>query len=82
MHAHLLLTKKIKELEENQSLGERLKYELSDFYSLHFKKYRIVYFIRNGNIIIAYIGLRKKIYDDMKKKLKQIFKQIKSENLE
>ena len=72
----------IKELEENEELGTRLKYELNEFFSLHHKKYRIIYTIKNGDILIVYIGLRKKAYDEVKKLLKRIFDQIKSEDSE
>jgi mRNA interferase RelE/StbE len=62
------ITEKLRELENHpEKAGKRLKY--SDFWSLRVGDYRAIYEInRNKNqVIILFIGHRKKVYDDFSK---------------
>jgi len=62
------ITEKLRELGNHpEKAGNRLKY--SDFWSLTVGDYRAIYEInRNKNqVIILFIGHRKKVYDDFSK---------------
>jgi mRNA interferase RelE/StbE len=62
------ITEKLRELgNQPEKSGKRLKY--SDFWSLRVGDYRAIYEInRNKNqVIILFIGHRKKVYDDFSK---------------
>ena len=62
------ITEKLRELGNHpEKAGKRLKY--SDFWSLSVGDYRAIYEInRNKNqVIILFIGHRKKVYDDFSK---------------
>jgi len=62
------ITEKLRELENHpEKAGKRLKY--SDFWSLRVGDYRAIYEInRNKNqVIILFIGHRKKVYDNFSK---------------
>jgi mRNA-degrading endonuclease RelE of RelBE toxin-antitoxin system len=62
------ITEKLRELgNQPEKSGKRLKY--SDFWSLTVGDYRAIYEInRNKNqVIILFIGHRKKVYDDFSK---------------
>jgi len=64
----LRITEKLRKLENQpEKAGKRLKY--SDFWSLKVGDYRAIYEIdRNENqLIILFIGHRKKVYDDFSK---------------
>jgi len=64
----LRIKEKLRELADHpEKAGKRLKY--SDFWSLRVGDYRAIYEIsRNKNqIIILFIGHRKKVYDDFSK---------------
>lgn len=59
---------KLKELSDNpEKVGKPLKY--SDFWSLRVGKYRAIYEINRSKnqVIILFIGHRKKVYDDFSK---------------
>ena len=62
------LTAKLRDLKNNpQRTGKRLKH--SDFWSLRVSDYRAIYEINRdkNQVIILYIGHRKKVYDDFSK---------------
>jgi len=62
------MIEKIRELRENpERIGKRLKY--SDFWSLRIGDYRAIYEINTtkNQVIILFIGHRKKVYDDFSK---------------
>jgi len=57
------LLKKISELRENPELGKPLGNVLKNKRSLHVGKFRVLYSIKEKDIIIAEIGHRKSIYE-------------------
>jgi len=62
------ITEKLRELRESpERVGKRLKY--SDFWSLRIGDYRAIYEINldKNQLIILFIGHRKKVYDDFSK---------------
>ena len=62
------ITEKLRELRNRpERTGKRLKY--SDFWSLRVGDYRAIYEINRDKkqVIILYIGHRKKVYDDFSK---------------
>jgi len=62
------ITEKLRELENHpEKAGKRLKY--SDFWSLRVGDYRAIYEINRdkNQVIILFIGHRKKVYDDFSK---------------
>ena len=62
------ITKKLKDLRNlPERAGKRLKY--SDFWSLRVGDYRTIYEINRdkNQVIILFIGHRKKVYDDFSK---------------
>ncbi|PIU49140.1 MAG: cytotoxin [Desulfobacterales bacterium CG07_land_8_20_14_0_80_52_14] len=60
-----LIKKHIEELKETPLLGKPLERELSGYYSLRTKKFRIIYNVDHKKHIIRihYVGLRKDIYE-------------------
>ena len=62
------ITEKLRELRERpERIGKRLKH--SDFWSLRIGDYRAIYEINTtkNQVIILFIGHRKKVYDDFSK---------------
>jgi len=62
------MIEKLRELRESpERIGKRLKY--SDFWSLRIGDYRAIYEINTtkNQVIILFIGHRKKVYDDFSK---------------
>jgi len=62
------MIEKLRELRESpERIGKRLKY--SDFWSLRIGDYRAIYEINldKNQVIILFIGHRKKVYDDFSK---------------
>ncbi len=64
----------IEQLKENPYLGKRLERELSGYYSLRTKRYRIVYSIEHQShrLYIQYVGHRKDIYELFRDALERI----------
>lgn len=60
-----LVKKKIQELKKNPFTGKALEKELSGYWSIRAKRFRIIYrILQNKNTIqIHYIGHRKDIYE-------------------
>ena len=60
-----LIRQKIDALRENPFLGKALERELTGYYSLKTKKYRVIYRLDHPGktIQIHYLGYRKDIYD-------------------
>jgi len=58
------ITKKLRELKDKPEKGKKLRY--SDFWRIRIGEYRAIYEInkKDKQIIILYIGHRKKVYDD------------------
>ena len=56
------ILKKLVELEENPHLGKPLSNVLKNNFSLHVGKYRIIYTIRQRDIVIARVAHRKEAY--------------------
>ena len=63
----------IQKLKENPYLGKALEKELSGYYSLRMKKFRVIYKIDHKNHIVQihYVGHRKDIYEVFKKFLEK-----------
>jgi len=61
----LRVEKKLKSLKDNSELGKPLTGNLSGLWSLRFGKFRALYQIRHGELIILVLDLghRKNIYD-------------------
>ena len=59
-----IIRSRIKELVENPYVGKRLEKELSGYFSLRVKRFRILYKIQNKNqtVEIHYVGHRKDVY--------------------
>jgi mRNA-degrading endonuclease RelE of RelBE toxin-antitoxin system len=66
-----LIRQKIDALRENPFLGKALERELTGYYSLKTKKYRVIYRLDHPGktIQIHYLGYRKDIYDLFKQLL-------------
>jgi mRNA-degrading endonuclease RelE of RelBE toxin-antitoxin system len=66
-----LIRQKIVALRENPFLGKALERELTGYYSLKTKKYRVIYRLDHPGktIQIHYLGYRKDIYDLFKQLL-------------
>lgn len=60
-----LIKKHIEDLKEKPFLGKPLERELSGYYSLRTKKFRIIYAVDQENHIVRihYLGPRKDIYE-------------------
>jgi mRNA interferase RelE/StbE len=64
----LMITEKLRELRNRpERVGKRLKY--SEFWSLRVGDYRAIYEINRdkNQVVILFIGPRKKVYDDFSK---------------
>jgi Cytotoxic translational repressor of toxin-antitoxin stability system len=64
----LRITEKLRELRNRpERVGKRLKY--SEFWSLRLGDYRAIYEINRdkNQVVISFIGHRKKVYDDFSK---------------
>ena len=64
----LMITEKLRELRNRpERVGKRLKY--SEFWSLRLGDYRAIYEINRdkNQVVILFIGHRKKVYDDFSK---------------
>jgi mRNA interferase RelE/StbE len=68
-----LIKKKIESLREDPFLGKALERELTGYYSLRSKKYRVIYRLdHTGKTIqIHYLGYRKDIYDIFRRLLEE-----------
>lgn len=63
----IIILKKIYQLKENPNLGKPLLNILKKYKRLRVNKYRVLYFIKENDIVIVRIGHRKNIYDIKKK---------------
>lgn len=57
------IIKKLKQLQTNSEIGKPLKNVLKNNRSIHIGKYRVLYSIKDKEIIIAKIDHRKDIYE-------------------
>ena len=57
------IIKKLKQLESNPELGKPLSNVLKNNRSLHIGKYRVLYSIKDEEIIIAKVDHRKDVYE-------------------
>ena len=66
-----VLKNEIENLRKDPYQGKPLIEELAGFYSLQFKRYRVIYRIETGKKIIEihYVGHRRDIYDEFRKLL-------------
>lgn len=60
-----IIRKRLKELAGNPYIGKHLEKELSQYYSLRAKRFRIIYMVKESTKIleIHYVGHRKDIYE-------------------
>ena len=60
----IMIKNRLKELEESpEEKGQRLRY--SSFYRLRIRDYRAIYeIIKEGKVIVLFIGHRRTVYDD------------------
>ena len=64
----LRIVERLRELRDRpERVGKRLKY--SDFWSLRVGDYRVIYEVDRGKdqVVVLFIGHRKKVYDDFSK---------------
>ena len=68
-----VLRKEIENLRKDPYQGKLLLEEVAGFYSLRFKRYRVIYRIETGKklIEIHYVGHRRDIYDEFRKLLRK-----------
>ena len=68
-----LIKSHIKELKDNPYVGKVLERELSGYYSLRMKRFRVIYEIDHKSHIIRihYVGHRKDIYEVFKEFLEK-----------
>lgn len=68
-----LIRQKIEDLGDNPFLGKALERELTGYYSLKSKKYRVIYRLDHPGrtIQIHYVGYRKDIYDIFRQLLEE-----------
>ena len=61
----MIIRKRLKQLAENPYIGKHLEKELSQYYSLRAKRFRIIYMVKESakKIEIHYVGHRKDIYE-------------------
>ena len=61
----VIIRKRLKQLAENPYIGKHLEKELSQYYSLRSKRFRIIYMVKESakTIEIHYVGHRKDIYE-------------------
>lgn len=60
-----IIRKRLKELAKNPYLGKHLEKELSNYFSLRARRFRIIYMVKESakTIEIHYVGHRKDIYE-------------------
>ena len=68
-----IIRSRIQKLKKNPYLGKALERELSGYYSLKTKKFRVIYRIDHENHIVQihYIGHRKDIYEVLREFLQK-----------
>lgn len=68
-----LIRQKIEDLQDDPFLGKALERELTGYYSLRSKKYRVIYRLDHSKKIIQihYLGYRKDIYDMFRQLLEE-----------
>ena len=68
-----IIRKRLKELAENPYIGKHLEKELSQYYSLRAKRFRIVYMVKESTktLEIHYFGHRKDIYELFKEQFEK-----------
>lgn len=70
LHPRLKMTvkRKLDELKENPFSGKPLEKELSGYYSLRGKRFRVIYKVvqKNKAVQIHYVGHRKDVYEILK----------------
>jgi len=66
-----IIRKRLKYLAEKPYIGKHLERELSEYFSLRAKRFRIIYKIKEENqlVEIHYVGHRRDIYELLKRKL-------------
>ncbi|MBU0699519.1 MAG: type II toxin-antitoxin system RelE/ParE family toxin [Proteobacteria bacterium] len=66
-----VIRKRLKELAENPYVGKRLEKELSEYFSLRARRFRIIYKVKERDKVleIHYVGCRKDIYELVKGKM-------------
>lgn len=66
-----IVRKRLKELAENPYIGKQLEKELSEYFSLRARRFRIIYKVKERDKIleIHYVGHRKDIYELVKGKM-------------
>ena len=64
----MIVKRKVEELKENPFSGKPLEKELSGYYSLRAKRFRVIYRIalKKKAVEIHYIGHRKDVYEILK----------------
>jgi mRNA interferase RelE/StbE len=67
------IRERIEVLRENPYLGKNLQRELSGYYSLRVKRYRVIYKIKESDykIEIHFVGHRKDIYELFREKVEK-----------
>ena len=67
----LIIRNRLKTLSKNPYIGKHLERELSVYFSMRAKRYRIIYKIKEEHQIIEihYVGHRRDIYELLKEKL-------------
>jgi len=60
-----IIRKRLKKLAQNPYLGKHLEKELSNYFSLRARRFRIIYMVKESakTIEIHYVGHRKDIYE-------------------
>ena len=68
--ARAIIKRRILDLRDNPFCGKTLERELSGYYSLRTKRYRVIYKIlqESNTVQIHYVGHRKDIYEILKEK--------------
>ena len=63
-----IVRKRLKELAENPYIGKQLEKELSEYFSLRARRFRIICKVQERNKILEnhYVGLRKDIHELVK----------------
>jgi mRNA interferase RelE/StbE len=75
LHPHIkpIVKSRLQSLKENPYLGKALERELSGYYSLSMRRFRVIYKIDDQNhlIQIHYVGHRRYIYEVFKEYLEK-----------